>query len=120
MMDSRTVIVETEIEEALGDALRLAFGDGKANAWTVRDGALVLLWHFDGGKDVHQLPGAFGADELLPLVTSWLRVQGPPKPRPDIDGTVREGGFRLESGFECLGRGYGICSLRPVWATYHK
>lgn len=79
-MDNRVFNVNGSGEQMLLDALRLAFlQEGKTalcKGWQETKNGLVLTWFVD--KNQTPLPSTIGmtADEVLPIVTAWLRGGG--------------------------------------------
>lgn len=99
-------------------ALAIAFADAPQGAthWKITDDWLVLCWHED--KTATKLPCALDRREAFRFVVNWLDKQKPTDPSPDIDGSVENEGFELESVQE--GWGYAFVKVRKIWALYHK
>jgi len=131
-MDNQIFNVNGEDEKTLNKALNLVFNqDGFAQtciAWEEdKEKGLILLWH-PKGENVSKLPSAMNADQVTPIVWSWLLGDFAKSMElkgwdGDCDHDGHNGlGWRVyvEDWGHVAGNFYAICAITPAYMWYGK
>jgi hypothetical protein len=133
-MDNRIFNVNGSDSKYLQATLNLAFGHSwgyKCKAWAEDEkSGLILLWA-DADKDSgFKFPVAMSADEVFPLVNTWLRGEFAKKVLTNADGwdgnCDHDGhnsvGWRVYVGDwgHVNNSPYAICAIKPVYLWHGK
>ena len=131
-MDNQVFNVNGEGEELLNKALNLVFNQSgfpeTCNAWIEdKEKGLILLWH-GNGNEVNLFPSAMTADQITPIVQSWL--QGDFARSIKLDGWYADAdhdgsntlGWRVyvEDWGHVASNHYAICAITPAYLWHGK
>lgn len=108
--------IESEDRDHFVAAMKMCFENhSKATRYKFVDGALHLMWF---GSEGQALPYVMDCAAATNFAWDWLK-NAERGPEPDIDGSCRKNGFRIESrsGF---GDGNTFVIVKGVWSEYHK